>query len=286
MADVASIEHVYERVQLVPGKGDRRTGRLCIMSFVALLAGEGHTDAPATASPFIRHYALTLNDGLPETERQRLKLFAPRILGTNDGLDAERLRLMLNVFAEEIAPHLQTDLAAGRLPISLTCDWSSCDLKNAKSLQELTFAFFANADQLVAPPHKNHSATAAAKLLIMCAKSASRIDSGGWYWSKAIDLLDRFCDVRPPMPRSFLTPAQVDHADKLLSHKDAVCAACKTVHELLSRAGRTFRKCLAAFGSGGASAKPQLGGSSEIAPTVPGQATVSVSAQSRTLTVK
>src|SRR5260370_36562246 len=111
MSALASMEHVFGRVQLVRGKGERRRGRLCIMSFVALLAGERHTDAPVTASPFIRHFAIALNDAMPEAERQRLKLFAPRIVGTNDGLDRDRARLVKRMLAAELGPQLRLNLA-------------------------------------------------------------------------------------------------------------------------------------------------------------------------------
>lgn len=49
-ASQAELERLYERIRLVGGKGSRRDARLCVMTFVALLAGERHTDAPATAS--------------------------------------------------------------------------------------------------------------------------------------------------------------------------------------------------------------------------------------------
>ena len=51
------LQRLYDRVRLVRGKGDRRAGTLCIMTFVALLAGERHTDAPSTASPVLRALA-------------------------------------------------------------------------------------------------------------------------------------------------------------------------------------------------------------------------------------
>src|SRR5579872_7182520 len=98
------MERVYARVRLVRGMGSRRKGRLCVMSFVALLAGERHTDAPTTSSPFIRTLAVYLNDAMPDLERQRLKPFAPRILGTNDGLDRERAEVALGVLTAEIVP--------------------------------------------------------------------------------------------------------------------------------------------------------------------------------------
>jgi hypothetical protein len=57
------------------------------MSFVACLAGEKESDAPRCASPVIRAFAILINEQMPREVRQRLKPFAPRIVGTKDGLD-------------------------------------------------------------------------------------------------------------------------------------------------------------------------------------------------------
>jgi hypothetical protein len=42
------LEQLCERVALVEGVGSLRRGELCVMSFVALLAGERHTNHPAS----------------------------------------------------------------------------------------------------------------------------------------------------------------------------------------------------------------------------------------------
>ena len=81
------MEQVYQQIELVRGVGDRRRAKLCIMSFVALLAGESHTDSPDTASAVLRRFAITINDEMPADMRQRLKPFAPRIIGTRDQWD-------------------------------------------------------------------------------------------------------------------------------------------------------------------------------------------------------
>jgi hypothetical protein len=83
------VERRLLQVELVQGKDDRDRGKLCIM---ALLAGEAHTDAPATASAVIREFAMTINDLIPDSMRQRLKPFAPRIINTRDGLDVARAK--------------------------------------------------------------------------------------------------------------------------------------------------------------------------------------------------
>jgi len=88
------LEELCERITLIDGVGSRRRGELCVMSFVALLGGERHTDHPASASPLIRNLAIPVNDAMPQDLRQRLKPFAARIVGTNDGRDPARAELL------------------------------------------------------------------------------------------------------------------------------------------------------------------------------------------------
>ena len=211
MIDVASVEHVFERVKLVPENGNWRSRRLCVMSFVALLAGEDHTDAPVTASPFINYYATAINYGMPDEERQRLKLFAPRIVGTNDGLDVERSRIMLSWLTDEIVPHLQACVIAGWRPIPLTDELAAYGWGEVGSVQDFAFAFAADARRYVATAEMHRLATVGAMLLIICAQSAPLLCEGQWYWSKAIDLLDRLCDVGPQTPRSIVRPMHVEN---------------------------------------------------------------------------
>lgn len=242
MTVFAGLEHVYERVQLVRGKGQRWTGRLCIMSFVALLAGERHTDAPVTASPFIRHFAIGLNDAMPEQERQRLKLFAPRIVGTNDGLDAERARLAQRAFLEEIVPRLRDDLADNWLPRRLGSDWAAYAAEPARSPQEFLFQFVAGAGRGTDARAHNATAIIAAKLLALYATSAASADSGVWYWAKGIDLLDRFCDVGTARPGWRIGASEIARADYVLGHTRpfealslAIRDALRDIHLRLSK---------------------------------------------------
>ncbi|WP_270939141.1 hypothetical protein, partial [Falsiroseomonas oryzae] len=100
------LERALERVELVTGVGTRDAGRMCVMSLVACLAGEEHTDSPSCASQLIRAFAIPLNDNMPHAVRQRLKPFAPRILGTQDGQDTVRAELLRRALAEEILPRL------------------------------------------------------------------------------------------------------------------------------------------------------------------------------------
>lgn len=68
----------------------------CATEVVAWLAGEGHTDAPSCASRVLRNYTIHLNDRWSDEQRQRLKPYLPRMVGTgDDGKDAARQRIAL-----------------------------------------------------------------------------------------------------------------------------------------------------------------------------------------------
>jgi hypothetical protein len=63
----------------------------CAMEWVSHLAGEPHGDEPACVSPVLRAFCTSLNDGLPDVPRQRLRMYLPRTIGTrDDGLDELR----------------------------------------------------------------------------------------------------------------------------------------------------------------------------------------------------
>ncbi len=99
------LQRALDRVELVGGSiGDPGEGRMCLMSLVAFLAGEPHSDSPGCASPVIQAFAVALNDHMPRAARQRLKPFAPRIIGTDDGFDRLRTAVLRQALAEEIPP--------------------------------------------------------------------------------------------------------------------------------------------------------------------------------------
>jgi hypothetical protein len=75
------------------GRGPHATpdeGR-CAMEWVSHLAGERHNDRPACVSPALRSFCVALNDGLGNRERQRMRPYLTRTIGTvEDGLDTAR----------------------------------------------------------------------------------------------------------------------------------------------------------------------------------------------------
>src|SRR5215217_5966254 len=77
----------------------------CAMEYVAWLAGEDITDAPQCASPVLRIYTIGLNDRWDNDQRQRLKPFLPRIVGTaGDGQDEARSYLALDWLIRSFTP--------------------------------------------------------------------------------------------------------------------------------------------------------------------------------------
>jgi hypothetical protein len=193
------LERLYGRVRLVRGKGSRRSGGLCIMSFVALLAGERHSDAPAAASPMVRQFAVVLNDAMPDAERQRLKPFAPRILGTADGFDPGRAALLRQAMQRAVLPRIHDDLRTGALPSGALSDPCGVAPAQPASAMLASYAALAAADD--APRSHRQLALHAARLLSACAV-AVEARARPLYWSMAIDILDRMCDVgaRPAHP--------------------------------------------------------------------------------------
>jgi hypothetical protein len=189
------LQRVFDRVELVSGIGDPDAGKLCIMSLVACLAGERHTDHPSCASPTIRAFAIPVNDHMPRGVRQRLKLFAPRILGTNDGLDNGRAEILRRALTEELLPHAVAQWqassdASGRGPSRRL--WAFVRrhalLRRIARLQRRDGASGDSGDRIAL-------ASAAAQLLVFCALGARDAGEAERTWSLAIGLLDRLCDV-------------------------------------------------------------------------------------------
>jgi hypothetical protein len=77
----------------------------CAMEWVSHLAGEPHSDEPACVSPVLRAFCTSLNDGLEDIPRQRLRLYLPRTIGTShDGLDERRAWMAMDWLIRVYAP--------------------------------------------------------------------------------------------------------------------------------------------------------------------------------------
>ena len=67
---------------LAQGNHPDRSNGLCVMEAVAWAAGESHTDYPRCVSPVIGAFLRSWNDGMDETDRQQLKGYVLKVIGT------------------------------------------------------------------------------------------------------------------------------------------------------------------------------------------------------------
>jgi hypothetical protein len=83
---------------------DPEEGR-CAMEWVAHLAGEPHSDEPDCVSPVLRAMCVSLNDGLADRPRQRLRPLLTRTIGTaDDGVDEARAWLAMDWLVRTYTP--------------------------------------------------------------------------------------------------------------------------------------------------------------------------------------
>jgi hypothetical protein len=107
--------------------GSHRAGDgRCAMEWVSYLAGEPHSDQPVCVSPMLCAFCMRLNDALPGDQRQRMRPYLARTIGTaGDGLDERRNWMcadwLIRVYTPawlDLVPNLQSDAEALRaLPI-------------------------------------------------------------------------------------------------------------------------------------------------------------------------
>jgi hypothetical protein len=186
------LQRALDRVELVCGTiGHPGDGRMCLMSLVAFLAGEDHSDSPGCASPLIQAFAVRINDNMPYAARQRLKPFAPRIIGTNDGLDSVRAQLLCRILADEVLagtadwnPVVPTAVAGG-WHSALRRLWRWLRKDDRQRLLDCALSD----DGGVA------LASQAARLLVRRARGTADADAQEEGWNAAIGILDRLCDV-------------------------------------------------------------------------------------------
>lgn len=211
MASDISHQRLYDSIELVPGVGNRSDNELCVMSLVALLAGENHTDRPQAACPVIATFAININDGIDCDARQTLKPFAPRIIGTRDGLARRRAWVLTNAILGEVLPRRAQD-AGHSVPAALVerlrISSPAFDLDELQELYALlrTEARILGLDRgrladlryllrACARGSDGLISNACASILSDFARHPVQPDDSGWYWNKAIDMIDRICDV-------------------------------------------------------------------------------------------
>lgn len=78
-----------DSIVLSPGAHSSPEEGMCAMEAVAWLAGEDWSDGPACTSPVIAAFVRSWNDALPDDERQQLRRYIPRLVGTNAGRETD-----------------------------------------------------------------------------------------------------------------------------------------------------------------------------------------------------
>jgi hypothetical protein len=186
-------------VELVGGSiGDPGQGRMCLMSLVAFLAGEPHSDAPGCASPLVQAFAVAANDLMPRAARQRLKPFAPRIIGTDDGFDGVRAEVLRQALAGEIPP----EAPGGRRPAGRDAPAKGGFAKLRRLWRWLRKDERGRLlDRALSRGEGVHLARKAARLVARSARRAPDARERERHWDAAIGLLDRLCDVGAPAQR-------------------------------------------------------------------------------------
>ena len=80
-----------DTLTLKSGGHDNFAEGSCLLEAVSYIAGEPWSDHPACVSPVLGAYGRRLNDRLNNEDRQKLKPFIPRLIGTaGDGQDEAR----------------------------------------------------------------------------------------------------------------------------------------------------------------------------------------------------
>jgi hypothetical protein len=211
------LERLCERVTLVKSLGNRRRGELCVMSFVALLAGEGHTDHPVSASPLIRSLAIVINDALPDDERQRLKPFAPRILGTNDGRDEDRVEVLRQVLSERLLPEVRRDRPARQAAQEFGALAGCLSGRVNQRDPEADIGRVLAQIEGGVPRHRQPMlGSTVGELLAWCMHEAITQERRAWYRGEAVILLDRLCDVGAETRRHPIQDDRITRAEERL----------------------------------------------------------------------
>ena len=193
------LQRAFDKVELVSGSiGDPGDGRMCLMSLVAFLAGEPHSDSPDCASPVVQAFAVAVNDHMPRAARQRLKPFAPRIIGTNDGLDPMRAAVLGRALAGEIPP----EAPAGHRPAGHGAPAKGAFAKLRRLWRWLRKDERGRLlDRALSRDDGVYLAREAARLIARSARHAPNARERERHWDAAIGLLDRLCDVGAPVRR-------------------------------------------------------------------------------------
>ena len=117
-----------DTLTLAAGAHSPGADAMCVMEAVAMLAGEGWSDHPRCAGPVIGAFLRNWNDWLPDDERQQLKQYIPRLVGSKgtEAQEAERawlandwlIRVQTPAWLRLAGMTEQADLLTGMQPVN------------------------------------------------------------------------------------------------------------------------------------------------------------------------
>ncbi len=94
-----------DTITLDKGSHESPEQGMCFIEFADWLAGGKGRDNAPTVSPVIRSFGIAVNDAWSEPQRQKLRPFGPRIIGTaGDGQDEARSYLALDWLVRTYTP--------------------------------------------------------------------------------------------------------------------------------------------------------------------------------------
>jgi hypothetical protein len=84
-----------DELHLGSGSHSSAEDGMCVMEAVSFIAGEPFSDSPQCASPVIAAFLRSYNDSLPDDQRQALKSWIPRLIGTRGSQALEERRSLM-----------------------------------------------------------------------------------------------------------------------------------------------------------------------------------------------
>lgn len=95
MTQQAVAEAMAQTIRISRGRHQPTSAKACVMEVASMLAGEPFSDRPRAVCPVIGAYLRTVNDLLDGWDRQRLRPYAARVVGTVGGWSSRHDRALL-----------------------------------------------------------------------------------------------------------------------------------------------------------------------------------------------
>jgi hypothetical protein len=197
---IPGADEYLSRLRLGSGSHASIESGACIMEAVSVVSGEPFSDHPKCASRVIGAFLRVWNDDLPDAQRQMLKPYVAKVVGTADGQDVETARARLvqdwyiRVFTSawlelaELSAHAKTLRSLRRITSTADLIAAQPALDNARSASHAARAAARTASMDAAMDAARHAARNAARnaawdAALAAAKAAAR-DAA---WTTAMD---------------------------------------------------------------------------------------------------